>query len=247
MAMDMSEIKRRMEALSDSWAPSNLMAELYGIASYDARLTDAIVSWGRRFQIKPEDITNGTAINRHYLELFFQKTKILPLKLAAARLGMNEDSLTNVATRLEINRNDLDISISPQEGYINDLFIRDIRTFFTSLRSTIFYSHSDMCDQLHQAISEELDIKVDPVFCVTSKVLNPDSPDYAFEYDAVTGDPIGLRYQMWLSTGKPISLRPDACSWITYFKHYEVLGDYLLAKMGPNATDEEIALIRSAV
>lgn len=240
----MSDIQQRMEALSNPWASPELLTELYGISPYDGSLTDALVIWGRRFQIKPGEIAEGATINRHYLELFFQKNKVFPLKIASARLGMNEDSLISVIRKLE---NDMGNAISLKDGCISDLFIRDVRIFFPSLRATIFYSHSDMCTQLHNAINEELNIKVSPIFCVTSKILDPSNPDYAFEYDAVTGDPIGLRYQMWLSTGKPISLRPDACSWITYSKYYDVVGAYLLAKMGPDITNETLALIRGAV
>lgn len=69
-----------------------------------------------------------------------------------------------------------------------------------------------MCIALHVAIASDLDIYFTPVSCITSEVLDPEGPDLAVAFDAITMDPVGLRYQVWLDTKKPVNLAPDVWS-----------------------------------
>ena len=83
---------------------------------------------------------------------------------------------------------------------------------FSLLRNKVFASRAGMCIAFHAAIASDLKIDVTPVYCVTSAVLEPEAPDIAVAFDAITMDPVGLRYQVWLDTKKPVSLAADVCS-----------------------------------
>ena len=52
-------------------------------------------------------------------------------------------------------------------------------------------------------------------------------PEYAYEFDMLTSEPVSVRYQLWLDIGKPVRLKPDVCSVKTYFLHKKLLRDYL--------------------
>lgn len=59
--------------------------------------------------------------------------------------------------------------------------------------------------------------------CSASKALRKNPPDVAYERDIITREPIGFSHQVWLDFGKPLALKPDACSIITFVQHESVL------------------------
>jgi hypothetical protein len=97
-----------------------------------------------------------------------------------------------------------------------------------------------MCRALHDAIRTELDVKVEPLLCVTSRILDPEEPDVAAAFDAITLDPVGLRYQVWLNTDKPVNLRADVCSLKFYAQHERELRKRILQGSQPNRIDERL-------
>jgi hypothetical protein len=151
--------------------------------------------------------------------------KLLPMKLAAARLGMDADSLRSVEETLKPKGFYVASALSDQLA--EEPKLRGIVQFFPELASTIFADHDDFCRSLHSAIEEDLKIQVKALRCVTSMHRGDAQPQYAYEFDAITLDPIGLRYQVWLDFKKPMHLRPDACASKTYEENEDMLRPYL--------------------
>jgi hypothetical protein len=108
------------------------------------------------------------------------------------------------------------------------------------MRFKAFSSHSSMCRALHDAIKAELNLVVQPLLCVTSTVLDTENPDLADAFDAITLDPVGLRYQVWLDTRKPVNLRPDVCSLKFYAQHENELRAHVMKGSEPSAIDEKL-------
>ena len=111
---------------------------------------------------------------------------------------------------------------------------------FPALRRKTFSNHSRMCRALHEAIRTDLAIAVEPVVCVTSNILDPGEPDIAAAFDAITGDPVGLRYQVWLETEKPANLRPDVCSLRFYALNETELREHVMKGSEPAAIDARL-------
>jgi hypothetical protein len=49
---------------------------------------------------------------------------------------------------------------------------------------------------------------------------------------------MSLRFQVFLDTPKPLQLRPDSCSWLTYVRFEEWLGDAVLGRK-PEISESE--------
>jgi hypothetical protein len=111
---------------------------------------------------------------------------------------------------------------------------------FPSLRNRTFSDYWRMCRALHEAIRTDLAVQITPVVCVTSAILDPAEPDIAAAFDAITFDPVGLRYQVWLETKKPVSLRPDGCSLKFYAKHEADLRPLVMNGGEPEQIDERL-------
>ena len=65
-------------------------------------------------------------------------------------------------------------------------------------------------------------------------------PDMAAAFDAITLEPVGLRYQVWLETKKPANLRPDVCSLKFYAQHEAELADYVMQGGEPRHIDDRL-------
>jgi hypothetical protein len=53
-------------------------------------------------------------------------------------------------------------------------------------------------------------------------------PDFAYHFDCITFEPIGIRLSVALNFGKPMYLEPDMCGTTFYRKNRKSLGRYLL-------------------
>ena len=59
-------------------------------------------------------------------------------------------------------------------------------------------------------------------------------------FDAITLEPVGLRYQVWLETRKPVNLRPDVCSLKFYAAHENELKEYVMKGSEPDDIDPRL-------
>ncbi|HEY4121159.1 MAG TPA: hypothetical protein VGM56_25015 [Byssovorax sp.] len=179
-------------------------------------------------------------MDRHALETFLLQNGLVSWKWAAVYLGMETDVLKRVVNLME-GRSDV---IQLRSGVSEDLVRRreaaSLSRAFPSLRSGAFANHSEMCRALHAAIKSEFDIDVTPVCCVTSRLLEPERPDIAVAFDAITMDAVGLRYQVWLETNKPVNLAPDVCSLRFYALNEAELRQSVMKGGAPPTIDDKL-------
>ncbi len=231
MEINLEYIVKQMEILKNPLCPLSWASEKYGIPLRRTdRLNGRFRKWALRFG-KRKDVMTPTQIDRFEFELFLQFFKLVPIKFAAIQLGMSEKSFGEVVRLMQGNDElsyhmDLDDSNVIDGGVVENLV-----RFFPGLEKNVYGSQPDFCKALHQEIRNEYDLDVDPVFCETSELID-ESPEYAYEYDALTSKPVSIKYQLWMDLGKPISLKPDACSILTYHAcrekglEIDLLGNY---------------------
>ena len=224
------EQRERFRHLQDPWCSYGLLRELYGIdLSKDQALEAALRSWGHRQErqvLKP-----GELANRYVLETFFQIMRLLPKKIAAVRLGMNASSLERVEEGLKPQGYLLTSPLSDQLA--EESRLRDIVEFLPSMSFATSGSHNDFCASLHEAICIELKLEAEALHCVTSVARGESPVHYASDFDDITLEPIGVQYQVWLNSRKPMYLRPDRCAVKTYAENLEVLRDHLFSGEEP--------------
>lgn len=114
-----------------------------------------------------------------------------------------------------------------------------------STRRTIFANYSAYIHRITEAIQTELGIIIVPSRDLTDIKIGSDNPRPTYYIDDITGEPIGLGHEVFLNTGKPIELAPDACSWLTVAKFEEILRPRLFGER-PGLTPEIIEQLRTA-
>lgn len=241
---------KRLEALMSPWCKADMVADLLGLDLItDPRLAGVVRAWSARFrdnELVVRQTSSGPEVHRHALEAFLLQNGLISWKWAAIYYGLEPQLLQEVVDRLE-GRGDL---VQIRSG-VSDQLVRQREAVvlfraFPALRNIVFASHDGMCIRLHSAIETDLNIKVTPVSCVTSEILEPESPDIAVAFDAITMDPVGLRYQVWLDTRKPVNLAPDVCSLKFYAKNEANLRPYLMGGGEPENIDEKLEKLRVA-
>lgn len=207
--------RRRLAELQEPLSSHELIDALYGLGAVPAEdVMGRYRAWWRRLRGVVGE--REDRINRFWLETFFQRTKLLPRKWAAARLGMTEPSFEEVLDRLDLEGVVVRTEVEPLSVLVNEPQIRVFHDLFEATRMRLFSSHDDRCRQIHQAIRIAYDIEVTALHDVTSQALGEEPPKIAYEFDAITGDPVSIAYEVWLDVGKPMSLRPDCCSLKLY-------------------------------
>jgi len=230
--MDATYTFMRMWITKD-WVPFEVLRILYGISRDDEALWGGFRAWPNTLR-RPREVIRPDEINRHFFETFLQQSGLLPLKWAAARLGMQDDSFNELfeALRAKGRISEPDVFFTAQT--VRESFIRSIHQIFPDLKHRVFGDYNSFCLSLHRAIKKNLKIRVKGLFCVTSRALKEEPMDFAYEFDCLNGEPVGLRYQVWLDTKKPINLRPDVCSTKLYYEHEEELKHMLFSTQKPD-------------
>jgi hypothetical protein len=238
-----AKFKHRLDALLNPWCDADFIEELLGVDVLgDARLGSEFRSWSARFlgasQVE-RPMGQGPQVHRHHLETFLLQNGLVSWKWAAVNLGLDTITLKTVVDRLEGIGSVLQLRTTFSDQLVRQREAALLFRAFPRLRGVLFSNHSRMCHALHEAIRTELKIDVEPVLCVTSAILDA-TPDTAAVFDAITLDPVGLRYQVWLDTKKPISLRADVCSLKFYAQHESELRDYVMAGSVPEQVDDRL-------
>jgi hypothetical protein len=125
--------------------------------------------------------------------------------------------------------------LEPLDAVVSEPLIRDFRDLFPRLERRTFSDHNESCRHIHRAIRAEYHVKVEPLHCVTSMALEEDPPLFAYELDVITGEPVSLKYQVWLNLGKAMNLRPDCCSLKLYWAERRTLRSVLFTPDDPIA------------
>jgi hypothetical protein len=224
----------RLKALMSPWCTAELVEDLLGLdldVRADPRLVGAMRSWAARFRGDDPVVrqtTSGLEVHRHVLEAFLLQNGLISWKWAAIYYGLETQVLQEVVDHLEGRGDLVQIRSGVSDQLVRQREVTSLFRVFPLLRNKVFASHNGMCIALHSAIASDLKIKFTPVSCVTSAVLEPLAPDIAVAFDAITMDPVGLRYQVWLDTKKPVNLAPDVCSLKFYAKYEPVLRPYVM-------------------
>jgi DNA-binding Lrp family transcriptional regulator len=244
LAMMPNQIAGRLSALSSKWCSAELLHGLLGIdLAADTRLMGTFRVWSDRFLGEPVvERSTGTErlFDRHAFETFLQQNGLVSHKWAAAQLGLHRETLAQVVDRLEGRGIVPGLGSEVSGQLVRERGAASLYRLFPALRHKVFASHSSMCRALHDAIGKELKIEVEPLVCVTSAILDPSEPDLADAFDAITLDPVGLRYQVWLETKKPVNLRPDVCSLKLYAKHEDALRAHVVKGSEPATIDPKL-------
>ncbi|MFT3768166.1 MAG: hypothetical protein QM820_22170 [Minicystis sp.] len=209
----------------------------------DPRLAAAFRTWSSRFLGRSEverATPQGLLVHRHALETFLVQNGLVSWKWAAVYLGVAMDRMKEIVDRLEGAGVSTQIGVGVSDQVVRQREAALLFRAFPSLRHRTFSDHSRMCRALHAAVRDELQIDVAPVLCVTSTTLDPEEPDIAAAFDAITLDPVGLRYQVWLDTNKPVNLQPDVCSLRFYAKNEEELRDRVMKGSEPEQIDRRL-------
>ncbi len=219
-----------LEWLQQEWVPFEVIHGLFGIERQDERLWGSFGAWAAHDR-RSREVLRPDRVSRHAFETYLQRSGLLPRKVAGARLGMSEASFEDVLERLIEQGAHNESNVSPQ--LVPETVVRRMGDHFPGLRHTIFPDHDSFCQQLHAEIQKDLGFTVTPMHCVTSRAVDPNTPDFAYSFDCLNGEPIGLRFQVWLDFRKPMYLRPDACSLKLYAKQEDLLRPFVFAGRQP--------------
>lgn len=234
----------RLAALERPACSAAFIQELLGIdVAGDPRLTAAFRTWASRFLGQADVVHSsqaGLIVDRHALETFLVQNGLVSWKWAAVYLGMPTDTMREVVERLESNGVPTQIASTVSDQVVRQREAAQLFRAFPALRHRLFSNHSRMCRAVHEAVRADLKIEVAPVFCVTSAIMEPDEPDIAAAFDAIALEPVGLRYQVWLETRKPVNLPPDVCSLLFYAKNEADLRGRVMKGSEPGEIDERL-------
>lgn len=239
--MEHDEVVRRIAILSEPWWEEQWIEEHYGIRFPAGRLMGSFRAWGQN-RTRLLEVERPGKYHRHAFESYLQAAQWIPMKWAAARLGMTQSSFEEVvAVMLEKGLDvhgvlAIDGRLDPQ--LIREVAIQKFRDHFPALQNLSVVEYQIYCELLHDAIREDLGFEVEPLRCITSEKLREEPIFYAHEYDAVTLEPVGLHWQVWLDFGKPINLYPDVCATSTYAEHKALLASKLYAGQQPRIPEQ---------
>jgi hypothetical protein len=227
----------RLEALKSPWCTAQLVEDLLGVNLVeDPKLAATVRSWAEKFRGDPlirYPSSSEMQVHRHGLETFLLENGLVSWKWAAIYLGLEAQVLRDVVARLETDGYPVQVRSGVSDQLVRRREAASLFRVFPSIRNKVFASHNGMCIALHATITSDLNIKFTSLHCVTSEILEPMSPDLAVAFDAITMDPVGLRYQVWLDTGKPVNLAPDVCSLKFYAKNKAELGPDIMKGSEP--------------
>lgn len=242
--METAAVKTRLAlAKRPLWSYDEISAwfgiELGGVSQ---QFEGQFAVWGEKYRARAVLAEPGK-VNRFYLELFLQSRELVPVRFAAVELGMDVKSFREM---LDAARDRGLVSKAEAEGEFPGIYrqtlVRDFHKRFDVLKGMLFLTHSGFVSMLHGQISDVLGVTVTALSCIASQAMGDSPPDYARSFDIITDDPIGNRYQVWLETGKPIQLRPDACSYLTYLRHEAALRGNTYGREDPLSAEDREAL-----
>ncbi len=165
--------RKRLAELRERFSSHELIDALYGLGAVPAEdVMGRYRAWWRRLRGVVGE--REDCIDRFWLETFFQRTKLLPRKWAAARLGMTERSFEDVLDRLDVEGVVARTEVEPLSFLVNEPQIRVFHELFEATRMRLFSNHDDRCRQIHEAIRSAYGLQVEVLHDVTSQALGED-------------------------------------------------------------------------
>jgi hypothetical protein len=188
----------------------------------------------------------AASIDRYVLEGFFGASGVLPLRWAAARMGLQPPMLQRIIQHLD----ELPLPRAKRYLYFECLVDKDLSEdmvrYLPELRFRTFSDHESFCRQLHKAlmqvlgISEE-DMHAASLWCETDRELSNAGMGeyprrYGYHFDCLTCQPLSSAHALWLDLGKPLSLAPDRCSRLFFARYRDDLNPYV--RLGRNPRED---------
>ena len=224
--MTKQDVRKRLKAIKERMCDKQTFMSLYGLDLWDKAIESAGLFrvWNDRRTIK-SNVLIEDKIDRWAFELFLQQEHYLPLKNASIRFAMSEDDFKQVISAMC----DKEISMIPsslRDGIVPGLYpsslLDDLHRKLPSMKKRLFNTETEFIACFHQAIAADLKLQVTTIYSEVSKLLNDKPHEAAREFDVITGEPLGNRHQIWLDFKKPLALRPEACSILTYTRYEDI-------------------------
>jgi hypothetical protein len=219
-----AEYLENFNALLSEFVAPDFFKRFYGIDPDSKEVSDFIAWAPRNTKRQPQD---GRCINRVAWELYTNAYSVLPLRWAAARLGMTEESLSGLLAAID------EKGLTPRRyrtGLLVDVeaLRTDMLRSFPSLRGKLFRNHSAFCRALQEAAKCDVGVTINLLPCKTSQLLHDQPEAISYCFDCITLEPLSIEHSTWLATAKPRSLEPDRCSRLTYCRYCDVLREHLM-------------------
>ena len=228
IALHDNGIQERLERIKNRICDRDTFQSIYGIDLWrsDSEVAGMFRVWAG-INAKGKQVLFQDGVDRWSFEFFLQQSHMLPLKNASIKFAMFESDFLEVISRL------CDNSLIPSSlrfGQIPGLYpsslIDGLPRLFPAMRTRFFTSNSDFIRSFHAQIADDLGFNVNTVYSDLSRQLNESPLEAAYEYDVLTREAMGVSRQVWLDFKKPLALKPDACSLLTYVKHKDILAKY---------------------
>ncbi len=215
----------RLANLLTEWLPIPSMIDIVGVDPTDSFVQPSARAFATRMRREYQD--KSGRFSRYVLEMWLQQSRLLPFHSAALRLGMTDPSLRSLLEALFNSGLVPDIGSHLPQSLVPEDLIRSFHRTFQSLRGRTFSTQSDFCGRLHEAAQLELALRIDPVYCEVSKIIDQER-DYGYYECAVSHVPVGLRYAEAMDTKKPLRLAPDEVSWLALCRGYDEIKPHLM-------------------
>jgi hypothetical protein len=219
-----SEEDLRLQQARERFCAPDFFGAYYGLdLDRDVALRKDYTFWmhGREREPFKDD-----RVDRWSFELFLQTRDLVSRKWMATQLGMKLNSLTQLLEKLD----DLGPAFRyhKSDDLIGKNFGRQLEELIDDFQLRVPDSKKYMAT-LHRRVHEKLSVKIEPEFCATSQEVGDVEPEYGNYWDILTFKPISMKYQTWLSFGKWLTLQPDRCSILFYYRNLEIMRPFRAA------------------
>jgi hypothetical protein len=214
----------RFEQLQQPWLDKRHAIDYYGIELDKLSNNKHMLAWSASTYRSTPFFDNRGNMHRYLFEIYMHSFKLLPVKFAAVRLGMDVGIPTTDP-----------FIVSGQ--FVRSEFVKDFSRYFPSLTYEIFSNHDEYCALLHSSIKKDTGIVTKKLKCITSQHIKEKQPLFAYSFDILTCMPVSIRYSVPLSFGKPMSLEPDVCSAHFFYEHRYLLRNFLVAGYEPDVIE----------
>lgn len=241
--MDNSAFERRLTVLRRGTLQDQSFFETtYGIGPEQFNsITANIKMWATRQKARLDP--PGPGFSRWIFESYCSSLGLLPPLQAAAQIGMDVSSLLKVVEWAQGIGLPNEV-IRTSNGLFLESFLKSIHENFPVLRNMTFSDQTRYLRRIHAALREE-GVEINQAHDPVASILSPTDIDLSYYVDIITLKPIGLRFTVWMSFGKPITLTPDMISLRTYIEHEAILRGFLPEYY--RVEDDKLEMLRAAL
>ena len=216
------DLAERLSQLQNACCDRSTFLSIYGLDLWSpaSEARGLFQAWARRLPRKPTVILSPDQINRWLFERFLQQEHYLPTRNAAIKFALTETDFIRVVDAMcEKGLLPYSASFAKDMGLFETSLVDNLHHHFPAMKFRFFNSQSAFVTALHGVFRRELGIELTTVYSACSKKLHEEPPEVAYEYDIITGEPMGIGHQVWLDFHKPLVLKPDACSECTFDRY----------------------------